>query len=146
MKPSRCFFVDEFLIKTFVALIVLSCAIPCWAIPPPNDSCDNAQPITQNGSVSGTTHDATSEGGISLCIPVTGSPDVFYVSPSPVRGTLRLSTCPSPLDAVLSVFVTCPGGPNTEIACEHGGCPALCGALNGTCLSVEVAGGSPNWI
>src|ERR1044071_3443157 len=117
--------------------MIFDSAPPAGATPPVNDDCGGAISITfDSGSLTGTTVDATITTG-SLCGDPMFSPDVWYTFAPQSTGRLSLSTCPTLFPNVISVFATCPGGPNTEIACSTA-CPALCGPTFNSCLSTDV--------
>src|SRR5262249_42173267 len=46
------------------------------------------------------------------------TPDVWYAYVSTCTGTLRVDTCGSNYDTVLSVHSACPGTPGNELACN----------------------------
>src|SRR6185369_6424085 len=60
------------------------------AQPPANDDCANATAIG-NGSFTGTTNGAASDGA-SACGPA-GSGDVYYMYTAPTTGAITASTC-----------------------------------------------------
>jgi hypothetical protein len=100
-------------------------------IPPPNDACANAIPINVGTTVTGVTTGAGTDGS-SSCGFSGASADVWYKIASACGGLLRIDTCGSSYDTVLSVHTGCPGTTGNEVACNDdagsggpGGCPGI---------------------
>ncbi len=107
---------------------------------PANDMCANASAVI-DGTYSGSTALATADGTAS-CGSSDGTPDVWYKVTPEADGTMRLSTCGSSYDAVVSVYSSCGGA---ELACNDtcGGTP--CGGPD-ACLEVQVSEGETYFI
>lgn len=106
---------------------------------PTNDLCANATAVV-NGSYTGSTASATRDGAAS-CGSSSTTKDVWYKFTAPRSGTLRLDTCGSSYDTVLSVHSGCPGMTSNQLSCNDdcGGSP--CGAVS-SCLSRSVTSGT----
>lgn len=117
-------------------LITTACA-------PQNDDCENARPIFEDQTLTGTTEAAT-DSGTGGC---TGTEpyDVWYRFVPPVTGSADFSICAAPFDTTLGIFDGCGG---TLIACndDNGICAersSLVGCLPVTANSeylIRVAG------
>jgi hypothetical protein len=95
--------------------------------PPANDSCAGATPIG-NGSFAFSTCSATTDGpaesGCSFCCgdPQVNS-DVWYRYTAACTGTVTLDMCNADFDSKVAVYgASCPGSPNTAIACNDDFC------------------------
>jgi hypothetical protein len=104
---------------------------------PANDRCWDGIPIGL-GTASGTTAGA-SDDGASDC--GTGTADVWYSYTATCSGTLKIDSCGSSYDTVISVHSACPGGYVNEIQCSDDctGSPCVAPA---SCLSTDVTAGS----
>jgi len=102
-----------------------------------NNDCGNAM-LINDGTYTGSTLAATTDGTAS-CGGAPGAADVWYSYTAPFTGFLRLNTCCSGYNTVLSVRDACPGS-GTELRCDDDGC--LCGGTPyyGDCLSVPIVG------
>jgi len=98
--------------------------------PPKNDTCADAATLvtntspyvmdTQTHTVSGTTRDASWDGGASCASTAHLNTNIWYKFTAPVDGYLMLDLCNSPpglLDEFLSVHTGCPGTAANEILC-----------------------------
>jgi len=96
-------------------------------LPPDNDACASAQPIT-NVTIHGTTFGATQDGQTSCNVIAT--PDVWYSYQATCDGFLSVDTCGSTFDTIVSVYDACPGTYQNEIECNRtcGGIP--CGGTD----------------
>jgi hypothetical protein len=81
--------------------------------PQAQNACASAQNITAGQTYTGTTVGATQDGS-AACI-TTQRPDVWYGFVAPVNGTLRLDTCTSAIDTVLSLHTACG---NASVVCN----------------------------
>ncbi len=107
--------------------------IACGA--PVNETCATAAPVIR-GTRSDSTLTATADAEGACGAPPVG-PDVWYAYTAGTDGILRLSTCGSMFDTVLSVFDTCGG---TELACNDN-CPGdPCGGV-ASCVNLPVQKG-----
>ncbi len=114
-------------------------------IPPPNNQCQNAQPIDVNVLVPGTTIGATTDGAASCA--VSGF-DVYYRFIPLESSEYVITLCETALDwnTVLSVHQGCPAQPSNQIACNDDSCNRLSvvGRVQmniGTSYVIRVAGG-----
>ena len=98
-----------------------------YGLPPSNDACDSAIPITTDAGLevkTGTLLEATRD-GVASCGESALSPDVWYIFPGKpgIGGRLTITTCGSNdtggidvgIDTVLALFTTCGG---VQIACN----------------------------
>jgi len=101
----------------------------------PNDNCANAIVVT-SGTYTGTTVGATRDGSAS-CGSSSTTPDVWYKYTAAKSGTLKLDTCGSSYDTVLSLHSGCPGTSSNQLKCNDdcGGSP--CGGT-ASCFSRTV--------
>jgi hypothetical protein len=85
---------------------------------PGNDRCTFARLIT-NGTQTGSTAYATADGTPS-CGNNTSAKSVWFKYVSPRAGALKITTCGSAFDTILSVYQTnsCPSGVGSEVACD----------------------------
>jgi hypothetical protein len=103
----------------------VACGVAAWlgcvgAAAAQSDSCGTATAVTQ-GTYLGSNIGATADGS-STC-GLVGERDVWYVYTAPATGIVRIDTCGSTLDTVLSVHTGCPGAPVNQVACsDDGGC------------------------
>lgn len=115
--------------RTAIAFALLAALVPLAHAQ--SDSCASATTITP-GTYSGTTAGSTND-GTATCGQSAASPDVWYRFAAPAAGTLRLDTCGSAYDTVLSLHTAC----NTPaFACndDTGGTCALGSTLVNTAL------------
>ncbi len=110
---------------------------------PANDLCANAIPYTVGSTASGTTTGATTDGAAD-CGSSLASPDVWYTMTPSCPGLLRLDTCGSSYDTVLSVHSACPGTIANELACNDDNITSLqgCPGIRDSALSLNVVGGT----
>lgn len=103
--------------------------------PPANDTCAGAIPI-RRGVTGGTTLAALADAGAE-CSGTTALPGVWYAYTASADGLLRLSTCGSVLDTIVSAYDGCSGA---RLACNDncGGDP--CGG-SASCLALNVLKG-----
>lgn len=84
--------------------------------PPPNDACSAAEVVTE-GTISGSTLTATSDGD-ATCGSSGGVPDVWYSFTPTTSGTLRIiKTSASAISPVVSVHSGCPGDLENQQVC-----------------------------
>lgn len=102
---------------------------------PLNDQCADATAIGE-GITEGSTFGATPDGTAS-CGNSNTSPDVWYKYTPPMDATLRIDTCGSSLDTVLSVYDGCGG---TELACNDE-CEGVACQGPASCVAVAVQAG-----
>ncbi len=114
-----------------------------WELTQANDSCYQAEPIS-NGVLYSSTTNASVDGEQSCALTEAG-PDVWYTYTAPYTGELLLNTCGSELDTLLSVHdFVCPADTTTELP---GGCNDDCpDSLPGcgprdSCLTVPISAG-----
>lgn len=98
--------------------MTLTCLAP--PAPDPNDDCVNATPLVCGQTVTGDTQ-ANNTDGETSCGSATNSPSVWF-SIVATEELLRVQTCGSSLNSVLSVHTGCPGDLSTQIACDDNGC------------------------
>ncbi|CAG1010119.1 hypothetical protein PHYC_03799 [Phycisphaerales bacterium] len=116
-------------------------------IAPPNDACANAIAYAAGTSTSGVTTAATNDGS-ATCGASSSTADVWFQMFSTCTGRLRIDTCGSFYDSVLSVHTGCPGTTANEIACndDHftgvGGCPNI----RDSALEIDAVGGATYYI
>jgi hypothetical protein len=96
-------------------------------IPPPNDGCSSAIAYTPGTTATGVTSGAVVDGS-ATCGLSNSAPDVWYRMTATCNGTLRIETCGSNYDTVLSVHTACPGTTSNQLACNDdtgslGSCP-----------------------
>lgn len=89
-------------------------------IEPPADDCARAVSIG-DGTLTGSTITATNDGS-SACGRSEASPDVWFHYKSEEDCLLRVDTCGSDYDTVLSVHRACPATQANEIACNDDSC------------------------
>ena len=85
-----------------------------------NNLCGDALPLCP-GTTEGDTTTANKEGSTS-CGNSSTSPDVWYRYTPATDGAVKLETCGSPFDTVLSVHDGCPGTAANESACNDDSC------------------------
>jgi len=93
-------------------------AVMLWPFPPSGargDDCDRAV-FCGNSSYSGFTSMATNDGS-ATCGDSSASPDLWYSYRAPESGTLRVDTCGSTYDTVVSIHTECPGT-GVELDCN----------------------------
>ncbi len=113
---------------------------------PGNDRCQFAR-LVGNGTFTGDTTHATSDGTPS-CGNNTSAKSVWYKYVAPKTGTLRVDTCGSNFDTVLSIYQTnsCPNGTGTEVGCNDDAPGGFgCGGLQ-SYLSLGVTQGATYYI
>lgn len=112
-------------------------------LPPANDACASGTPLLAGTSVVGVTATSTNDGG-SSCGNTASSPDVWFRLAPSCTGRLRLDTCGSAFDTVLSVHAGCPGTAANEIACndDHGTGAGGCTGLRDSALDLIVSAGT----
>jgi hypothetical protein len=109
-----------------------------------NDTCANAVAVVNGGTYSGSTASATIDGSAS-CGSSSATRDVWYKYTAPAAGTLRVDSCGSSYDTVVSLHSACVGTSANQLTCNDdcGGAP--CGGLN-SCISRAVTGGATYYI
>ncbi|MBS0197271.1 MAG: trypsin-like serine protease [Planctomycetes bacterium] len=113
-----------------------------------NDSCVGAPPIGL-GTYTGNNSLASTDGSS----PCGGNADVWYTLTVPASGVLRVNTCGSDFDTILSLHSACPGTSANSLICnDDSGAAGVCGAAGylqsevsgyfaaGTVVHVRVAG------
>jgi hypothetical protein len=117
-------------------------------IAPPNDTCAGAISYVAGSMTSGVTTAAGFEGS-SNCGSSNTTADVWYRMVAGCTGTLRLDTCGSAYDTVLSVHTGCPGNTGNQLVCndDHGSAGAGgCGGLRDSSLTLNVVSGATYFI
>jgi len=127
-------------LAALIAIAVLALATSSRAAPP-NDACGSAT-VIGNGTFTGSTATATNDGSAS-CGNSNTTPDVWYAYYSGrCSGTLRIDTCGSSFDTVLSVHSACPGTAANELACDDdcttAGFPCTGGGTRQSCMTLAV--------
>ncbi len=114
--------------------------------PPSNDACTSALALSVGLTSFGSTTYATAD-GTATCGGSAG-PDVWYRVLTPLTGTLRLDTCGSLYDTVLSVHAFCPGTAANQIACndDHTSGVVGCSNLRDSAMEIPVGGGFTYWV
>lgn len=109
-----------------------------------NDTCANAVAVVNGGTYSGSTAAATRDGSAS-CGSSSTTRDVWYKYTAPAAGTLRVDSCGSAYDTVVSLHSACVGTSSNQLTCNDdcGGTP--CGGLN-SCVTRAVTGGVTYYI
>jgi hypothetical protein len=107
------------------ALVIFNGGVPV------NNACASAIPYALGSSVTGYTVNATADGS-ATCGASSTTGDVWYSMAVGCPGGVRLDTCGSSYDTVLSVHSACPGTTVNQIACNDdngfggdGGCPGI---------------------
>ncbi len=113
---------------------------------PGNDRCQFAR-LVGNGTFTGDTTYATADGTPS-CGNNTSAKSVWYKYVAPRTGALRVDTCGSFFDTVLSVYDTtsCPSGTGTEIGCNDDAPGGLGCGLRQSLLNLNVSQGQTYYI
>ncbi len=109
-----------------------------------NDTCANAVTMVNGGTYSGSTASATRDGSAS-CGSSSTTRDVWYKYTAGASGTLRIDSCGSSYDTVLSLHSACVGTSSNQLACNDdcGGTP--CGAVS-SCLTRAVTAGTTYYL
>src|SRR5262249_26390241 len=111
------------------------------ATPPANDACGSALVIT-DGTYFGDTTLASNDG--AACGMSDTTNDVWYQYTAAADGVLRVNTCGSSYDTVLSIHSGCPGTAANQFACNDDSCGTSSSvaipASNGTTYWIRVAG------
>lgn len=104
-----------------------------------NDTCANATAVVNGGTYSGSTASATVDGSAS-CGSSSTTRDVWFKYTAPAAGTLRVDSCGSAYDTVVSLHSACAGTSANQLVCNDdcGGSP--CGGVN-SCISRAVTTG-----
>ncbi len=110
-----------------------------------SDECTGA-PLIENGTYGGSTASATNDGKTNCGLSAI-SPDVWVRFVPSQNGTLRLSTCGSQLDTVLSLHAECPGSVavGNQLACNDDCVEAPC-TEGAACITVDVNAGDSYYI
>ncbi len=99
-------------------------------VPPPNDNCPSATPITADGTLTGTTIFASNSTDPSTCASTSSGPDVWYRLDFTSTATVTFATLGSAFDTVLYVLSgSCTG---SEVACDDDGGTGLDSLLTHT--------------
>lgn len=118
----------------------LACLLP--PAPDPNDLCVNATPVGE-GTIIGDTPGNESDGS-SSCGNADASPSVWYRFTATNDLTLRVRTCNSSYDSVVSIHSNCPGDTSNELACSDDACgddaTATTPIVNGQSYWIRVSG------
>ncbi|MCC6321143.1 MAG: hypothetical protein IT438_06880 [Phycisphaerales bacterium] len=114
--------------------------------PPSNDACANALARSVGITTFGSTSNATGDG--SATCGGSAGPDVWYRVFAPLTGSLRIDTCGSLYDTVLSVHSACPGTTANQIGCndDHGAGAVGCPNLRDSAVAIPVVGGYTYWV
>jgi hypothetical protein len=105
--------------------------------PPANNWCSNAIPIGV-GTVYGTTLGASTDGS-SAC--GSGTPDVWYAFTAPCTGTLRVDSCGSSYDTIVSLHSECTGWSGNDLGCDDDCEGTPCGPYS-SCFTASVTAGT----
>lgn len=101
-------------------ILYFACPVTLATVPPANDSCVQAIPVTDGVTVQSNLK-ATTDGTASCgFLGEDGAADVWFVYTAPITGVVAIDTCATspttpPFDSVLSVFDSCGG---SELACN----------------------------
>ncbi len=124
-----------------VGAFTLSVGVPPCTTPGP-DTCASALVVTP-GTYTGTTVGATNDGSAS-CGESAASADVWYRVTPTEDCLLRVDTCGSTYDTVVSLHSACPGTSANELACNDDSCATssmvAVAATAGTAYVIRVAG------
>jgi hypothetical protein len=88
---------------------------------PANDACSSATTIAVPGTASGCMGGASNDGEAN-CGASGTSADVWYTFTAAQTGWVRVTTCGSSFDTVLSVHSGCPGTAANEVGCNDDNC------------------------
>ncbi len=112
----------------------------CGPVPPANDNCADAAWVAAGVEVTGSTALATPDGSVG-CVTSTGG-DVWYKYRPTTTGTVRVDTCSSSFDTVVSVHSGCGG---TQLACND---DFNCGTGSSlqSSVSLTMTAGTTYWI
>lgn len=105
---------------------------------PSNDRCFNPRTISLQGPLTGTTAGADTDGSALCGGTGGGGRDVWFTYSAFAAGTLRLTTCGSAFDTVLSVHAFCPGDTANQIACNDDASIAECAGTLQSALEFNV--------
>lgn len=103
----------------FVAIAVALVAGAVGTALAQSDNCVDA-PLIPDGTYSGDTSEMTIDG--SACGASEIAPDVWYRYTAAQAGLLRVNTCGSSYDTVLSLHTGCPGTTDNMLACNDDTC------------------------
>lgn len=111
--------VRETLVRSMAALAIL-CACTIASAQPTNDICASARTVSDGITVDSNV--GANDDGSASCESSPGSgASVWYVFTAPFNGEVRIETCGSSFDTVVSVFGSCGGA---ETHCDNdSGCP-----------------------
>lgn len=109
---------------------------------PASDGCGGAIPVTV-GTYTGETFAATNDGS-ATCGDSATSPDVWYSFAATEDCLLRVDTCTSNWDTVLSLHTGCPGLEGNQLSCSDDSCSTQSRvatmAVSGNTYLIRVAG------
>ena len=106
-----------------------------------NDLCENATPVYNGNTYTGSTATAMNDGS-ATCGTSTTAKDVWYQYSALASGNLIVSTCTgSSYDTVLSIHSGCPGTSANQLACDDNSC-----ATNKSTITLAVTGGNTYYI
>jgi hypothetical protein len=116
---------------------------------PGNDDCPTAAAYTAGTTINGCMGGASNDGS-ATCGASGTSGDVWFRLVAPQSGLLRINTCGSAFDTVLSVHTGCPGTTANQIACNDDSALGPCtgtlqsdvdvGVVSGTTYYIRLAG------
>ncbi len=106
--------------------------------PPGTDSCSAATELSP-GTVQVSTSGATTDGA-SSCDSGAPGPDVWFRYTPAADCSLRVNTCNSSFDTILSVHTACPGTALNQVACNDDTC------AQGSSVLVNATAGAPYYI
>jgi hypothetical protein len=115
--------------------------IHSYYLPPANDSCGSATPYTAGTTINGCMGGATNDGS-AACGASGTSGDVWFTMTPTQTGTLRINTCGSAFDTVLSVHTGCPGSTGNQIACDDDSAVGPCVGTFQSAVDVGVVAGT----
>lgn len=104
-----------------------------------SDLCSAATVLLVPGSATGSTAGFTADGAAS-CGQSAASPDAWYRFTAPDNCTLRVDTCGSGYDTVLSIHTACPGSVANQLGCNDDFCTGGGGNLGSTVVFQAAAG------
>ncbi len=114
-------------------------------VTPANDDCPNATAYSAGTTIGGCMGGATNDGE-ATCGASGTSGDVWFHLVAPSSGLLRINTCGSAFDTVLSVHTGCPGTIANQVACDDDSAVGPCVGTLQSAVDVGVVAGSSYYI
>jgi hypothetical protein len=112
---------------------------------PANDDCPTATAYAAGSTINGCMGGASNDGS-ATCGASGTSGDVWFRLVPSTSGLLRINTCGSGFDTVLSVHTGCPGTTANQIACNDDSGAGPCVGTLQSCVDVGVVAGSAYYI